>query len=42
MLDYMFNAKVGDDVWEEDETVKDLEIYLANLFSKESALFLIE
>ena len=39
MLDYMFNAKVGDDVWGEDDTVKDLENYLANLFSKESALF---
>ena len=37
MLDYMFNAKVGDDVWEEDETVKQLENYLAHLFSKESA-----
>jgi len=39
MLDYMFRAKVGDDVWEEDQTVKDLESELASLFSKESALF---
>ena len=39
MLDYMFNAKVGDDVWGEDETVKDLENHLAILFSKEAALF---
>ena len=39
MLDYMFNAKVGDDVWGEDETVKDLENHLATLFSKEAALF---
>ena len=39
MLDYMLNAKVGDDVWGEDETVNDLENYLANLFSKEAALF---
>ena len=39
MLEYMFSAKVGDDVWEEDETVKDLECYLAHLFNKESALF---
>ena len=39
MLEYMFSAKVGDDVWEEDETVKDLECYLAHLFSKEAALF---
>ena len=39
MLDYMFRAKVGDDVWEEDQTVKDLESELASLFFKESALF---
>ena len=39
MLEYMFSAKVGDDVWEEDETVKELESYLASLFSKQSALF---
>ncbi len=39
MLEYMFSAKVGDDVWEEDQTAKELENYLANLFSKEAALF---
>ena len=39
MLDYMFAAKVGDDVWDEDETVKALELELAHLFSKEAALF---
>ena len=39
MLDYMFNAKVGDDVWEEDPTVKALEREVATLFSKEAALF---
>ena len=39
MLKYMFNAQVGDDVWEEDETVKELEIFLASLFSHEAALF---
>ncbi|MAQ32081.1 MAG: threonine aldolase [Flavobacteriales bacterium] len=39
MLKYMFNAKVGDDVWEEDETVKALENQLASIFGKESALF---
>jgi len=39
MLEYMFSAKVGDDVWEEDETVKELESSLASLFSKQSALF---
>ena len=39
MLDYMFRAKVGDDVWEEDDTVKALESEMASLFSKEAALF---
>lgn len=39
MLEYMFRAQVGDDVWEEDETVKKLEHKLASLFSKEAALF---
>jgi threonine aldolase len=39
MLDCMCNANVGDDVWEEDETVKVLENNLATMFSKESALF---
>ena len=39
MLEYMFNAKVGDDVWEEDETVKELEFELAKLFSKQAGLF---
>ena len=39
MLTYMFDANVGDDVWEEDETVKNLESRLATLFSHEAALF---
>ena len=39
MLEYMFDAKVGDDVWEEDETVKSLEKELAFMFSKETSLF---
>ena len=39
MLEYMFSAKVGDDVWEEDETVKSLESEIAALFSQEAALF---
>ena len=39
MLNYMFNAKVGDDVWEEDEVVKGLEAHLASMFAKEAALF---
>lgn len=39
MLDYMFNAKVGDDVFGDDETVNLLEEKAANLFGKEAALF---
>ena len=39
MLDYMFNAKVGDDVWEEDYTAKALEEKLASMFGMEAALF---
>jgi len=39
MLDAMFSAEVGDDVWGEDPTVKSLESKLANMFSKEAALF---
>ena len=39
MLECMFSAKVGDDVWGEDPTVKRLEESLAAMFSKEAALF---
>ena len=39
MLDCMISAKVGDDVWEEDETVKKLEKLIAKSFQHESALF---
>ena len=39
MLEFMFNAEVGDDVFQEDPTVNDLESYCASLFGKESALF---
>lgn len=39
MLDAMFNAKVGDDVFSEDPTVIELENYAAALFGKEAALF---
>lgn len=39
MLDFMLNAKVGDDVFGEDPTVNELENYAANLFGKDSALF---
>lgn len=39
MRDAMRNAEVGDDVYNEDPTVKKLEAYSANLLNKESALF---
>ena len=39
MLDAMHKAKVGDDVFEEDPTVAELEEFGANLFGKEAALF---
>ncbi|WP_248723022.1 low specificity L-threonine aldolase [Seonamhaeicola sp. ML3] len=39
MLEFMMQAKVGDDVFGEDETVKKLEERLANMFGKEKALF---
>lgn len=39
MLDYMLQAKVGDDVFMEDPTVNELEMYAAKLFDKEAGLF---
>jgi threonine aldolase len=39
MLDAMFRANIGDDVFGEDPTVNLLEVKAANLFSKEAALF---
>jgi threonine aldolase len=39
MLNVMFNAKVGDDVYKQDPTVNDLEETLADLFGMEAALF---
>ncbi|MEE1883867.1 threonine aldolase family protein [Pedobacter flavus] len=39
MLDAMFSAKVGDDVFGEDETVNALQEKLANLFGMEAGLF---
>ncbi len=39
MLEAMLNAKVGDDVYKEDETVNRLEKRLAELFNKPQALF---
>lgn len=39
MLDAMFNAEVGDDVFGEEPTVNALEEKIAKLFGKEAALF---
>ena len=39
MRNAMFTAEVGDDVYEEDPTMKRLEERVATLFGKESALF---
>lgn len=39
MLDAMFSAKVGDDVFGEDPTVNELQEYAAQLFGMEAALF---
>jgi threonine aldolase len=39
MLQYMFSAKVGDDVYKQDPTVIALEEKVAQLFGMESALF---
>lgn len=35
----MFTAEVGDDVYEEDPTVKELQNRCATIFGKEAALF---
>lgn len=39
MLSFMFAAEVGDDVWDEDITVKNLEEKIAKEFGMEAALF---
>ncbi|MCH2224929.1 MAG: aminotransferase class V-fold PLP-dependent enzyme [Crocinitomicaceae bacterium] len=39
MMDAMFSAPVGDDVFEEDPTINELEKYAANLFGMESAIY---
>lgn len=39
MLDAMMRAEVGDDIFEEDPTVRRLEEMAAALFGKEAALF---
>lgn len=41
MLAAMFNAEIGDDVFEEDPTVKKLEEKSAALFGKEAGLFCV-
>jgi threonine aldolase len=39
MLKFMFNAKVGDDVFNEDPTIHELEAKAAAIFGKEAGLF---
>ncbi|MEO8253465.1 MAG: aminotransferase class I/II-fold pyridoxal phosphate-dependent enzyme, partial [Flavobacterium sp.] len=39
MLQYMFNAEVGDDIYKEDPTVNELEERVAAIFGMEAALF---
>ena len=39
MLDAMFSAGIGDDVFGEDPTVNELETHTATLFGKEAGLF---
>lgn len=39
MLQFMFNAKVGDDVYKQDPTVNALEARVAAMFGMEAALF---
>jgi threonine aldolase len=39
MKEAMFNAKVGDDVFEDDETVNQLETLGASIFGKEAAIY---
>jgi threonine aldolase len=39
MREAMMSAKIGDDVYGEDETVNELQTKLAEMFGKESALF---
>lgn len=39
MLQFMFQAKVGDDVFKQDPTVNEFERIVADLFEKEAALF---
>ena len=39
MLKFMFNAKVGDDVFKEDPTINELEKKAADIFGKEAGIY---
>lgn len=39
MLEFMFNAPIGDDVFQEDPTVNELQEFVAAYFGKEAAVF---
>lgn len=39
MMEFMVNAKVGDDVFDEDPTVNELQSFAAEMFGVEAALF---
>ena len=39
MRDAMYNAEVGDDVYEDDPTMRELEVLAANIVGKEAAAF---
>ena len=39
MLEAMFNAKIGDDIYDEDPTVNELQEKVAKLFNKEASLY---
>lgn len=39
MRDAMYNAEVGDDVYQDDPTIKELEAYAAQLVGKEASLY---
>lgn len=39
MLEYMFKAEVGDDVFNEDPSIKKLEFLIAEMFGMEAAIF---
>ena len=41
MLDAMMRAKVGDDVYKEDETINALETKIADMFGKSNAMFFL-